>query len=205
MTDSQQGSTEEIHSNRFIGFLSGFSYRQVFSIALIPIGLLIIRSSRQTWIEVAVLDYKGTDDWYGKFTLATGVVLILVGMSNFFPPLSINLKKITNWIGIAFSLISIVILVVIAIRVDQIGDDLARKARAPERFFEGTILEGLGRILANVSETISSLGRPKVASGWRSTTILTVGALVASLLATDWSRSRDEDDDDDLSENLTEI
>ena len=60
MTDSDQSSIEEPQSNRFIGFLSGFNYQQVFSIALIPIGLLTIRSSRQTWIEVAVLNYKGT-------------------------------------------------------------------------------------------------------------------------------------------------
>lgn len=194
MTDNEQGSTEAAQSNRLISFLSGFDYQQIFSALLIPIGLLIIRSSRQTWIEVAVLDYKGTDDWYGKFTLAAGVVLILVGISSFIPALSTSLKNIVNWIGIAFSLVSMIILVIIAIKVDQIGDELARKARAPERFFEGTILEGLGRILASVSETISSLGRPKVASGWRSTTILTACALVSSLLAHDWSRNTDDDE-----------
>ena len=199
MTDNEQSSTEAAQSNRLISFLSGFNYQQVFSALLIPIGLLIIRSSRQTWIEVAVLDYKGTDDWYGKFTLAAGVVLLLVGVSGFIPALSTSLKNIVNWIGIAFSLVSMIILVIIAIKVDQIGDELARKARAPERFFEGTILEGLGRILANVTETISSLGRPKVASGWRSTTILTACALVSSLLAHDWSRNTD---DDEPSENF---
>lgn len=203
MTDSDQSSIEGPQSNRFIGLLSGFNHQQVFSIALIPIGLFTIRSSRQTWIEVAVLDYKGTDDWYGKFTLAAGVVLVLVGISSFVPALSKSFKNIANWIGVAFSLISVVILAIIAIKIDQIGDELARKARAPERLFEGTILESLGRILANVSETISSLGRPKVASGWRSTTILTACALVSGLLANDWSRNTD--DDDESLENLTEI
>lgn len=203
MSKNDQSPNEGAQSKGLTSFLPVFSYRQVFSVALIPIGLLIIRSSRQTWIEVAVLDYKGTDDWYGKFTLAAGVALIVVGILNFIPSFPNSLKNIASWIGIAFSLISIIVLIVIAIRVDQIGDDLARKARAPERFFEGTILEGLGRILANVSETISSLGRPKVASGWRSTTIFTVCALVSSLLANDWSRNTDADDES--SENLMEI
>jgi len=202
ITNNNQSPNEEAQLKSLIGFLPGFSYRQVFSVALIPIGLLIIRSSRQTWIEVAVLDYKGTDDWYGKFTLAAGAALIVVGILNIIPSFPDSLKNIANWIGIAFSLISIVVLIIIAIRVDQIGDDLARKARAPERFFEGTILEGLGRILANVSETISSLARPKVGSGWRSTTFFTVCALVSSLLANDWSRHTD---DDESSENLSEI
>ena len=202
MTNNEQISTEGAQSNRLINFLPNFSFQQVFSVALIPIGLLTIRSSRQTWIEVAVLDYKGTDDWYGKFTLAAGVVLVLVGICSFIPALSISLKNIANWVGIAFSLISLVILIIIAIKIEQIGDELARKARAPERLFEGTILEGLGRILANVSETISSLGRPKVASGWRSTTILTACALVSGLLAHDWSRNTD---DEEQSENLMEI
>ena len=202
MTNNEQISTEGAQSNRLINFLPNFSFQQVFSVALIPIGLLTIRSSRQTWIEVAVLDYKGTDDWYGKFTLAAGVVLVLVGICSFIPALSISLKNIANWVGIAFSLISLVILIIIAIKIEQIGDELARKARAPERLFEGTILEGLGRILANVSETISSLGRPKVASGWRSTTILTACALVSGLFANDWSRNTD---DEEQSENLMEI
>jgi len=195
MSKNDQSPNEGAQSKGLTSFLPIFGYRQVFSAALIPIGLLIIRSSRQTWIEVAVLDYKGTDDWYGKFTLAAGVALIVVGILTFIPSFPNSLKNIASWIGVAFSLISIVVLIVIAIRVDQIGDDLARKARAPERFFEGTILEGLGRILANVSETISSLGRPKVASGWRSTTILTACALVSGLLAHDWSRNTDDDDE----------
>ena len=190
---SGEESTNQSQLQKFTSNFSDLDYRRIFSFLLIPIGLLLLRSSRQTWIEIAILNYKGTDDWYGKFTFATGILIIFVGIFSLIPTVQPRIKKVGNWISITFLFASLIILGFIALRVDQIGDDIARKARAPERLFEDTILEGLGRVIANISESISNLGKPKVSSGWRDTTILTIGALIFGLLANDWSRTTSDE------------
>ena len=161
---------------------SGENLNKVALLLLAPTGLLIIRSSGQTWIELSVFDFKGTAEWYGKVTLVSGIIITLLGSISAFPSASSRLKNFLSWAGIMSSLISVLILIAISIKLEQISQEIERKARSPERFFDGTFLEGLGKALADISAEISVVIKPQLASGWRNTTILSVVALLICLI-----------------------
>ena len=161
---------------------SGLNLNKVAFMLLVPTGILMIRSSGQTWIELSVFDFKGTAKWYGKVTLASGIIITLLGSISIFPSASSRLKNFLSWAGIMSSLISISILIAISIKLEQISQEIERKARSPERFFDGTFLEGLGEALADISAEISVVIKPQLASGWRTTTILSVIALLICII-----------------------
>ena len=168
---------------------SGETLNKVALLLLVPTGILMIRSSGQTWIELSVFDFKGTAEWYGKVTLASGIIVTLLGSISTFPSASSRLKNFLSWAGIMSSLISVLILIAISIKLEKISQEIERKARSPERFFEGTFLEGLGEALADISAEISVVIKPQLASGWRNTTILSIVALLICIM-TRYSTSR---------------
>ena len=46
--------------------------------AQIVLGIMIALLSRTTWVEVAWVDYRGTDDWYGRVVYLPEFSLLLL-------------------------------------------------------------------------------------------------------------------------------
>lgn len=157
--------------------------QKVSTLLLIPIGILMIRSSRQTWIEFAFFDLAGSSKWYGKFTMLSGLTIAILGVTSFLPSTSPRLKDWLSWTGMVSSLVSVLILIAIAVRVEQINTKIGNKASTPERLLDDTFLAELGKILANISGNVSDLIAPKLSFGWENTMLFSVLAFFSCLVA----------------------
>lgn len=154
--------------------------------AQIVLGLSIALLSRTTWVEVAWVDYRGTDDWYGRVILVAGVLIAAIGVIGLTDRLSGTKAMLSSFFGLIASICSVVITFVVGIRTRQIAADIRTKARAPERWFEDTLLEGVGRILANISESISEPVQPSLSRAWQFLLAAAFAVTLASTLVS-WS------------------
>lgn len=175
-------------------------YRRLGFIALqLLAGLIAALQSRSVWIEVSILDYRGTDDWYGKTVFVIGVFFILTATLGFLKQISSIVLKWIQVSSLIAGIVGIAITSIVGLRVNQIAEDFGAKARAPERWFEGTILEGLGKVLANLSESISGVIQPKLTTSWKLSLVALVVATIAVAIQIPWSEFRSTlNEDEDL-------
>lgn len=154
--------------------------------AQIVLGILIALLSRTTWVEVAWVDYRGTDNWYGRVVMLAGILTATIGAVGLTNRLSGAAAMWSSLLSLIFSTCVIVITVLVGLRTRQIAADIKSKARAPERWFEDTLLEGVGRALANIGESVSDSVQPGLSTSWR---FLLVAAIIATLVsaAASWS------------------
>jgi len=137
------------------------------AIAHFVLGLTVALNARGVWIEVAFVDFRGFDEWYGKLVFACGLLIMLTAVFGVLPQVS-NLYQIASLvISLASSFASLTVMAIVGLRVNQISGDISNRARSPERWFEGTILEGFGKILADAAESISESVQPSLTSVWR--------------------------------------
>ena len=164
--------------------------RLVASLVLLVSGIVTALKSRGVWVELAFVDFRVSSDWYGKVVFVVGIILAFTSLVSFFDSIE---GKFTAWLKIAATLagvVGLIIAVSVGFRVRQIASDVASRSRAPERWFEGTILESLGRLASNVSESVSSVAQPKLASDWKTTlAALAVGTIAAAVIAP-WREAR---------------
>lgn len=157
--------------------------------AQIVLGILIALLSRTTWVEVAWVNYRGTDDWYGRVVMLAGILTAAIGVAGLTNRLSGATAMWSSLLGLIFSTCAVVITVLVGLRTRQIAADIKSKARAPERWFEDTLLEGVGRAFANIGESVSDTIQPNLSTSWR---FLLVAAVIATLVSASasWSRWR---------------
>jgi len=120
--------------------------------------------------------------------MTAGLFLIVFGFISLLPFLSTFVKETARLITTALTASSLLMLIAIKIKLDQVSKNLIDRAQAPSRFFEGTPLQGIGNVLGNISATIASLGKPKLASGWKICLTTSIIGLLLLLGTRDWSR-----------------
>jgi len=173
-------------------------YRRLGFIALqILAGLIAVLQSRSVWIEVSILDYRGTDDWYGKTVFVIGVFLVFTATVGLLKHISSMVLKWIQVSSLIAGIVGIAITSIVGLRVNQIAEDIGAKARAPERWFEGTILEGLGKVLANLSESISGVIQPKLTTSWKLSLVALVVATIAVAIQIPWSEFKSTPNEDE--------
>jgi hypothetical protein len=163
---------------------SSVDVRRIFLIILAFVsGVVAAFASRTTWVEVTFVNYRVIDDWYGQAIFFSGIGLALSALIPLAEVLDMSIRKWAQLLGVAIGLFGFIASLVVGIRVRQIASDIASRSRAPERWLEGTILEGLGKLLANASESIASVAEPQLTSNWKITTAaLGVGAIALGFL-----------------------
>lgn len=174
--------------------------------AQIVLGLSIALLSRTTWVEVAWVDYRGTDDWYGRVVMLAGILIAAVGAIGLTDRLSGTNARLTSLLGLSASISSLIITIVVGFRTRQIAADIKSKARAPERWFEDTLLEGVGRVLANLGESISENIQPSLSRTWQFLLVAAIVATIASALVSWslWRASHDEPDHQIITPGFTD-
>lgn len=155
----------------------------VSTLLLIPIGILVIRSSRQTWIEFAFFDLAGSAEWYGKFTMLSGLTITILGSVSTLPSTSPRLKDWLSWTGIVSSFASVLILIAIAVRIEQINTKIENMASSPERLLDETFLDWFGKLIAEISVNVSDLIEPRVSFGWQNTLLFSILAFFTCLVS----------------------
>lgn len=154
-------SIAQLRSTRRLPF-SIKKIQKVSTLLLIPIGILVIRSSRQTWIEFAFFDLAGSAEWYGKFTMLSGLTITILGSVSALPSTSPRLKDWLSWTGIVSSFASVLILIAIAVRIEQINTKIENITSSPERLLDETFLDWFGKLIAEISVNVSDLIEPRV-------------------------------------------
>ena len=98
-------------------------------------GLLAFIGSSSAWIRVSFIQIRGLDYWFGFITAISASVIIAAGIINFKKSL-VSPKWHKNWViySLLSSIVSITTLIAVANRVDQIGEEITKKAELPESF-----------------------------------------------------------------------
>jgi hypothetical protein len=154
------------------------------------LGLVITILSRSVWIEVAWIEYRGTDDWYGWVVMASGFVIAASGTVRIFDHFKFWREPWTAVVAALSSLIPIAVASAVGLRTQQISSEIQKTARSPERWFEGTILEGLGNLLADVADSLSDPFEPRMTDEWRWLLALGLVSLILNLFQMPWSQLR---------------
>ena len=73
-----------------------------------------------------------------------------------------------NWAiySLFCSIGSITTLIAVANRVDQIGEEISKKADLPDSFVGGLLLGVLGRVIGKVTKSVAEFIEPKLAEGF---------------------------------------
>ena len=79
------------------------------------------------------------------------------------------------------SIVSITTLIAVANRVDQIGEEITKKAELPESFVGGLLLGVLGRVIGKATNSVAEFIKPKLAEGFYITLASFVLAAAASM------------------------
>lgn len=186
---------ETIDETRSIDFR-----RLVLGALLTVTGVLTSWKSRGIWVKISFVDYRVSSEWYGRTVLVIGIVFVLTGILSF---LDGSIPRFRFWVYAFtsfFGLVGLLIISIVGFRVRQIASDIGFRARAPERWFDGTILEGLGKLIARGSESISSVAQPRLASDWKVTLVALLLGTVASLLLTPWDEVRGKTEIEEVEE-----
>jgi hypothetical protein len=116
---------------------------------------------------VSFIQIRGLDYWFGFITAISASVIIATGIINFKKSL-VSPKRQKNWViySLLSSIVSITTLIAVANRVDQIGEEISKKADLPDSFVGGLLLGVLGRVIGKVTESVAEVIKPKLAEGF---------------------------------------
>ena len=130
-------------------------------------GLFAFIGSSSAWIRVSFIQIRGLDYWFGFVTAISACAIIAAGVFNLNKSLE-SPKWHKNWAiySLLCSIGSITTLLAVANRVDQIGEDISKKADLPDSFVGGLLLGVLGRVIGKVTESIAEVIKPKLAEGF---------------------------------------
>ena len=145
-------------------------------------GLLAFIGSSSAWIRVSFIQIRGLDYWFGFITAISASVIIAAGIINFKKSLATP-KWRKNWViySLLSSIVSITTLIAVANRVDQIGEEITKKAELPESFVGGLLLGVLGRVIGKATNSVAEFIKPKLAEGFYITLASFVLAAAASM------------------------
>jgi hypothetical protein len=163
------GNTGTLDVSRILAAVSQFA-----------LGLVITLAARGVWAEAGFVNFRGIDEWYGKVAFASGLVLMAAAVVDGLLQLPNFYRTSAHICSLVSATSSLAIASIVGIRVNQIAADISNRARSPEKWFEGTILEGFGRILANAADSISESVQPSLTAAWR---WLLIGSVLGVLLA----------------------
>ena len=130
-------------------------------------GLLAFIGSSSAWIRVSFIQIRGLDYWFGFITAISASVIIAAGIINFKKSL-VSPKWKKNWViySLLSSIVSITTLIAVANRVDQIGEEISKKAELPDSFVGGLLLGVLGRVIGKATNSVAEFIKPKLAEGF---------------------------------------
>lgn len=145
-------------------------------------GSLAFIGSSSAWIRVSFIQIRGLDYWFGFVTAICACAIITSGITSFRPHLATP-KWRKNWAIYSFlsSVFSITILLIVASRVNNIGEEISKKAELPDSFVGGLLLGVLGRVIGRATKTVAEFIEPKLAEGFYITLISFVTAALSSL------------------------
>jgi hypothetical protein len=144
-------------------------------------GLFAFIGSSSAWIRVSFIQIRGLDYWFGFITAISASVIFAAGIINFKKSL-VSPKWQKNWAiySLLSSIVSITTLIVVANRVDQIGEEITKKAELPESFVGGLLLGVLGRVIGKATNSVAEFIKPKLAEGFY---ITLASFIVATLIS----------------------
>jgi len=144
-------------------------------------GLLAFIGSSSAWIRVSFIQIRGLDYWFGFITAISASVIFAAGIINFKKSLATP-KWRKNWViySLLSSIVSITTLIAVANRVDQIGEEITKKAELPESFVGGLLLGVLGRVIGKATNSVAEFIKPKLAEGFY---ITLASFIVATLIS----------------------
>ena len=145
-------------------------------------GLLAFIGSSSAWIRVSFIQIRGLDYWFGFITAISASVIVAAGIINFKKSL-VSPKWHKNWViySLLSSIVSITTLIAVANRVDQIGEEITKKAELPESFVGGLLLGVLGRVIGKATNSVAEFIKPKLAEGFYITLVSFVLAAAVSM------------------------
>ena len=157
-------------------------------------GLFAFIGSSSAWIRVSFIQIRGLDYWFGFVTAISACAIITSGITSLRPHL-VTPKWRKNWTiySLLSSVISITILLIVASRVNKIGEEISKKAELPDSFVGGLLLGVLGRVIGRATKTVAEFIEPKLAEGFYITLASFVLAAATSmfLLYRDSKRKND--------------
>lgn len=137
------------------------------AVVQLTLGVVVTLNARGVWVEVAFVDFRGFDEWYGKLVFACGLIMTFTAILSALSQMPSSYRIFTQLISFTSSFVAMAVAAIVGLRVNQISGDISDRARSPERWFDGTILEGFGKILADAAESISENVQPSLTSVWR--------------------------------------
>jgi hypothetical protein len=145
-------------------------------------GLFAFIGSSSAWIRVSFIQIRGLDYWFGFVTAISACAIITAGITNRRPHL-VTQKWRKNWMiySLLSSIASITILLIVATRVNKIGEEISKKAELPESFVGGLLLGVLGRVIGKATKTVAEFIEPKLAEGFY---ITIMSFFLAAILST---------------------
>ena len=145
-------------------------------------GLFAFIGSSSAWIRVSFIQIRGLDYWFGFITAISASVIVAAGIINFKKSLATP-KWRKNWViySLLSSIVSITTLIAVANRVDQIGEEITKKAELPESFVGGLLLGVLGRVIGKATNSVAEFIKPKLAEGFYITLASFVLAAASSM------------------------
>ena len=147
-------------------------------------GLFAFIGSSSAWIRVSFIQIRGLDYWFGFVTAISACAIITSGITSLRPHL-VTPKWRKNWTiySLLSSVLSITILLIVASRVNKIGEEISKKAELPDSFVGGLLLGVLGRVIGKATKTVAEFIEPKLAEGFYITlTSFAVAALCSLFL-----------------------
>ena len=156
--------------------------QKLASSLLCAAGLFAFIGSSSAWIRVSFIQIRGLDYWFGFVTAISACAIIAAGVFNFNKSL-VGPKWQKNWAiySLLSSIGSITTLIAVANRVDQIGEEISKKADLPDSFVGGLLLGVLGRVIGKVTQSVAEVIKPKLAEGFYITVASFVLAAAASM------------------------
>jgi ABC-type phosphate/phosphonate transport system permease subunit len=148
-------------------------------------GLFAFIGSSSAWIRVSFIQIRGLDYWFGFVTAISACAIITAGITNL-RPLLVTPKWRKNWTiySLLTSIASITILLIVATRVNKIGEEISKKAELPDSFVGGLLLGVLGRVIGKATKTVAEFIEPKLAEGFYITIMsFFLAAIVSMYLA----------------------
>lgn len=154
-------------------------------------GLFAFIGSSSAWIRVSFIQIRGLDYWFGFVTAISACVITTTGLINLRPHLATQ-KWLKNWViySLLSSIASTTIMLIVASRVNQISEEISKKAELPESFIGGLLLGVLGKVIGKATKTVAEFIEPKLAEGFYITLASFIIAALCSLIIISKNRSK---------------
>lgn len=146
-------------------------------------GLFAFIGSSSSWIRVSFIQIRGLDYWFGFVTAINACAVIASGVTSLRPQM-VTPKWRRNWTiySLLSSVFSITILLIVATRVNKIGEEISKKAELPDSFVGGLLLGVFGRVIGRATKTVAEFIEPKLAEGFYITLASFVSAAFCSIV-----------------------